>query len=195
MPSWYIFTEKTLGTTLSATALSSSPLSSPFSSIQFSCSVVSDSLRSHHQLPEFTQTHVHQVSDAIQPSHPLSSPLPPAPNPSPASGSILMSWLFTPGGQRILTSASASVFLIDIQDLCPLGLTGLMKSLLQHDSSKGSILRCSAFFMVQLSHPYMTTGKTVALTRQSFVSKTMSLLFNTLSRFVIAFLPRSKVCF
>ena len=65
-------------------------------------------------------------------------------------------------------------------------------SLVQHHSSKVSILRCSAFFVVQLSHPYMTTGKTIALTRQIFVSKVMSLLFNTLSRFVIAFLPRSK---
>ena len=63
---------------------------------------------------------------------------------------------------------------------------------LQHHSSKASILQCSAFFMVQLSHPYMTTGKTIALTRRAFVSKVMSLLFNTLSRLVIAFLPRSK---
>ena len=67
-----------------------------------------------------------------------------------------------------------------------------LKSLLQHYSSKTSILHCSAFFMVQLSHPYMTTGKTIALTRWTFVGKVMSLLFNTLSRFVIAFLPRSK---
>ena len=65
-------------------------------------------------------------------------------------------------------------------------------SLLQHHSSKASILRCSAFFIVQLSHPYMTTGKTIALTRQTFVGKIMSLLFNMLSRLVIAFPPRSK---
>ena len=73
-----------------------------------------------------------------------------------------------------------------------LAVQGTLKSLLQHHSSKASILRRSAFFMVQLSHPYMTTGKTIALTRQTFVSKVMSLLFNMLSRFVIAFLPRSK---
>ena len=69
---------------------------------------------------------------------------------------------------------------------------GTLKSLLQHHSSKASILQCSAFFTVQLSHPYMTTGKTIALTRQTFVGKVMSLLFNMLSRFVIAFLPKSK---
>ena len=69
---------------------------------------------------------------------------------------------------------------------------GTLKSLLQHHSSKASILWRSAFFMVQLSHPYMTAGKTIALTRQTFVGKVMSLLFNTQSRFVIAFLPRSK---
>ena len=69
---------------------------------------------------------------------------------------------------------------------------GILKSLLQHHSSKASILQCSAFFIVQLSHPYMTTGKTIALTRQNFVGKVMSLLFNMLSRLVITFLPRSK---
>ena len=73
-----------------------------------------------------------------------------------------------------------------------LAIQGTLKSLLQHHGSKASILRCSAFFMVQLSHPYMTTGKTIALTIWTFVGKVMSLLFNMLSRFVIAFLPRSK---
>ena len=73
-----------------------------------------------------------------------------------------------------------------------LAVQGTLKSLLQHHSSKAPILQCSAFFMVQLSHPYMTTGKTMALTRWTFVSKVMSLLFNTLSRLVIAFLSRSK---
>ena len=73
-----------------------------------------------------------------------------------------------------------------------LAVQGTLKSLLQHHSSKASILQCSAFFMVQLSHPYMTTGKTIVLTRWTFVGKVMSLLFNMLSRFVIAFLPRSK---
>ena len=73
-----------------------------------------------------------------------------------------------------------------------LAVQGTLKSLLQHHSSKPSILRCSAFFILQLSDPYMTTGKTIALTRRIFVGKVMSLLFNMLSRLVIAFLPRSK---
>ena len=81
-------------------------------------------------------------------------------------------------------------FRIDWLDL--LAVQGALKSLLQHHSSKASILRCSAFFIVQLSHPYMTIGKTIALTRQTFVGKVMFLLFNRLSRLVIAFLPRSK---
>ena len=80
--------------------------------------------------------------------------------------------------------------MIDWFDL--LVVQGTLKSLLQHHSSKASILQCSAFFIVQLSHPYMTTGKTIALTRQIFVGKTMSLLFNMLSRLVITFLPRCK---
>ena len=73
-----------------------------------------------------------------------------------------------------------------------LAVQGTLKTLLQHHSSKASILRCSAFFTVQLSHPYMTTGKTIALTRRTFVDKVMSLLFNVLSRLVTAFLPSSK---
>ena len=81
-------------------------------------------------------------------------------------------------------------FRIDWFDL--LAVQGTLKSLLQYHSSKGSVLQCSAFFIVQHSHPYMTTGKTIALTRQTFVSKVMSLLFNMLSRLVITFLPRSK---
>ena len=84
-------------------------------------------------------------------------------------------------------------FRIDCFDL--LAVQGTLKSLLQHRSSKASIFWCSAFFMVQLSHPYLTTGKTIALTRLTYVSKVMSLLFNMLSRFVIAFLPRSKRLF
>ena len=117
----------------------------------------------------------------------------------PTSGSFPMSWFFTSTGQSIGASASASVLLMNIQGLFPLGLTDLislqskgLKSLLQHHSSKASILQCSAFFMIQLSHLYMTTGKIIALTILTFVSKVMSLLFNTLSRFVIAFHPRSK---
>ena len=81
-------------------------------------------------------------------------------------------------------------FRMDWLDL--LAVQGVLKSLLQHHSSKASILQCSAFFTVQLSHPYMTTGKTIAFTRQTFVGKVMSLLFNMLSRLVITFLPRSK---
>uniref|UniRef100_A0AC11EQM2 Uncharacterized protein n=1 Tax=Ovis aries TaxID=9940 RepID=A0AC11EQM2_SHEEP len=81
-------------------------------------------------------------------------------------------------------------FRMDWLDL--LAVQGTLKSLLQHHSSKASILRCSAFFTVQLSHPYMTTGKTIALTRQTFLGKLMSLLLNMLSRLVITFLPRSK---
>ena len=82
-------------------------------------------------------------------------------------------------------------FRMDWLDL--LAVQGTLKSLLQHHSSKASILRCSAFFIVQLSHPYMTTGKTRALIRQTFVGKVMCLLFNTLSRLIIAFLPSSKI--
>ena len=84
-------------------------------------------------------------------------------------------------------------FRIDWFDL--LAVQGTHKSLLQHQSSKASVLQCSAFFVVQLSHPYMTTGKTIVLTRQTFVGKVMSLLFNMLSKLVIAFLPRSKCLF
>ena len=109
-----------------------------------------------------------------------------------------MSWLFASGGRSTETSASTSILIMNIQDLFPLGLTvdlsvqGSLKSLLQHHSSKASILQCSVFFMVQLSYAYMTIGKTIALTRWTFVDKVMSLLFNTQSRFIIAFLPRSK---
>ena len=84
-------------------------------------------------------------------------------------------------------------FRIDWFDL--LVVQGTLRSLLQHHSSKASVLQCSAFFIVQLSHPYMTTGKTITLTRRTFVSKVMSLLFNMLSRFVIAFISRSKCLF
>ena len=110
-----------------------------------------------------------------------------------------MSRFFTLGGQSIAVLVSASYskeysglisFRIDWFDL--LAVQGTLKSLFQHHSSKLSILWCSAFFMVQLSHPYMTTGKTIALTIQTFVGKVMSLLFNMLSRLVIAFLPRDK---
>ena len=155
----------------------------------------------HRQLPESSQTHVHWVGDAIQPSHPLSAPSPPALNLSfPASESFQMSQRFTSGGQSIGVSASASVLPMNTQDWSPLGWTGwislslqgTLKSLLQHHSSKASILQCSAFFTVQLSHPHMTTGKTIALTRWTFVDKVIFLLFNMRSSLVITFLPRSK---
>ena len=110
-----------------------------------------------------------------------------------------MSQLFGSGGQSIGVSASTSVFSnehpgpifrMDWLDLLP--VHGTLKSLLQHHSSKASVLWCSAFFIVQFSHPYMTTGKTIAFTRWTFVGTVMSLFFNMLSRLVITFLPRSK---
>ena len=106
----------------------------------------------------------------------------------PASGSFPMSRLFTSGGQRILASASGSVFPMSIHGWFPLVLTGLravqwaLRSLLQHHSSKASTLWCSAFLMVQLSHPYILLEKTIALTIWTFADKVMSLLFNMLSR-------------
>ena len=154
----------------------------------------------HHQFQEFAQTHVHQVSDAIQPSH-LCRPLILLPSTFPSIRVFSISQ-FTLSGQSIeaSASASASVLPMNIQNWFPLGLIswislqskGLSKSLLQHHSSKASIIWCSAFFMVQLSNPYVATGKTIALTRWTFVGKVMSLLFNMLSRLVIAFLPRGK---
>ena len=123
-----------------------------------------------HQLPEFTQTHVHSVRDAIQPSHPLSSPSPPALNLS--QHQVLFKWVsslhqvakvleFQLQHQSFQWTPRIS-FRMDWLDF--LALQGTLQSLLQHHSSKASILRCSAFFIVQLSHPYMTTGKTVGLT-------------------------------
>ena len=130
----------------------------------------------HHQLPESTQTHVHQVGDAIQPSDPLLSPSPPAPIPpsirvSSNESTLRMRW---PNYWSFSFSISPSnehpgliSFRMDWLNLFAVQRT--LKSLLQHHSSKASILRCSAFFTVQLSHPYMTTGKTIALTRQTLV--------------------------
>jgi len=152
----------------------------------------------HHQLPELAQTHVHWVSDAIQPSHPLSSPYLPAFNISQHQG--LFQWVSSLHQVAKELSFSFSItpfneysglisFRMDWLDL--LAVQGTLKSLLQHHSSKASIFRCAALFMVQFSHPYMTTGKTIALTRWTFVGKVMSLLFNMLSRLVINFLPRS----
>ena len=112
-----------------------------------------------------------------------------------------MSQLFTSGGRSIGISGSTSVLPMNTQDRSPLGWTdwldllavqGTLKSLLQHHSSEASVLRHSAFFTSQLSHPYMTSGKTIAFTRRTFGDKVMSLLFNMLSRLVITSLPRSK---
>ena len=117
------------------------------------------------------------------------------PQSSPASVSLQISQFFASGGQSIGVPASTSVLPMNIQDLFPLWLTGLIlqsKGLLQHPSSKASILWLSAFFTVKPSYPYMTSGKTIALTRWTFVGKAMSLLFNMLSGLVITFLPRSK---
>ena len=152
----------------------------------------------HHQLPEFTQTHVHWVSDAIQPPHSLSLLLLPSIFPSIRIFSnepfLCIRWpKFWSFSFSISPSKEHSgpiSFRIDWLDL--FAVQGTHKSLLQHHSSKASILWHSAFFIVQLSHPYMTTGKNIALTRWTVVGKVMSLLFNMLSRLVIAFLPRSK---
>ena len=148
-------------------------------------------------LPEFAQIHVHWVGYAIQPSKALSSPSPPALKLSqnqvfPNELALCIKW---PKFWSFSTSPSNEYsglisFKIDWFDL--LAVQGTLKSLLQRHSLKASILWWSAFFMVQLSHLYMTTGKTIALTIWIFVSKVMSLLFNTLSSFVIAFLPRSN---
>ena len=117
----------------------------------------------------------------------------------PGSESFPMSQFFTSSGQSIGVSASTAVLPMNIQDLFPLGWTGCvplqskeLKSLLQHHSSKASILWHSTFSIVQLLHPYMTTGKIITMTRRTFVGKVMSMLFNMFSRLVITFLPRSK---
>ena len=136
----------------------------------------------HHQFPEFTQTHVHQVGDAIQPSHPLSSTSPahnPSQNQSLFNESTLhMRWpkywsfrfSISPSNEHQDWSPSGWTGWISLVESW-LSLRGTLKSLLQHHSSKASLLRHSAFFTVQLSHPYMTTGKTIALTRWTLVGK------------------------
>ena len=181
-------------------------MSVQFSSVAQSCPTLCDPMNCsmpglpvHHQLPEFTQTHVHWVDDDIQPSHPV-VPFSSCPQSFPASGSFQMRWYFHikwPKYWSFSFSISPSnehpgliSFRMDWLDL--LAVQGTLKSLLQHHSSKASILRCSAFFVVQLSHPHMTTGKTIPSTRQTFGDKVMSLLLNMLSRLVITFLPRSK---
>ena len=149
-----------------------------------------------HQLLELIQTHVHRVGDAIQPSQPLL--LLPSIFPSIrvfSNESVPRMrwpkyWSFSFSISPSNEYSGKTSFRMDSLDL--LAVQGTLKSLLQHQSSKASILQRSAFFMVQLSHPHMTTGKTIALTRWTFVGKVMSLLFNMLSRLVIAFLPSRK---
>ena len=153
----------------------------------------------HHQLLESTQTHVDWVGDAIQPSHPLSSPSTPALNLSQHQGlfkwvSFHIRWPKYWSFRFNISPSSEHPGLISfrINWLDLLAVQGTLKSLLQHHSSKASNLQCWAFLMVQLQHPYMTTGKTTALAKRTFVGKVVSLLFNMLSRLIIAFLPRSK---
>ena len=154
-----------------------------FSSVAQSCPTLGDpmycstpGLPVHHQLPELTQTHVHLVGDAIQASHPLSSPSPPAPNPSQHQG--LFQWVNSSHEVakvlefQLQHHSSKEIpglisFRMDWLDL--LAVQGTLKSLLQQHSSKASILWRSAFLTVQLSHPYMINGKTIALTRQTLV--------------------------
>ena len=181
-------------------------LDSQFSSEVQSCTTLCDPLGCsmpglpvHHQLPEFTQTHVHWVGDAIQPSHPLSTPSLPTFNLYQHQG--LFKWVGSfhqvakvlefqiqhHPFQWIFRIHFLSDWLFDL-----LAVQRTLKSLFQHSSSEVSLLQHSAFFMVQLSYAYVTTGKTIALTTWTFVGKVMSLLFNIRSRFVIAFLRRSK---
>ena len=138
----------------------------------------------HHQLLELTQTHIHRVGDAIQPSHPLSallllSPIPPSIRVFSTESALRMTWpKYWSFSFRNIPSSPKEIpglisYRMDWLDL--LAVQGTLKSLLQHHSSKASIFRRSAFFTVQLSHPYMTTGKTIALTRRTFVGKVMSL--------------------
>jgi len=153
----------------------------------------------HRQLAEFTQTHVYWVSDASNHLI-LCCPLllPPSIFPSIrvfSNESVLCIrwpkyWSFSFNISPSNEYSELISFRMDWLDL--LAVQGILKSLLQHHSTKASILQCSAFFIVQLSHPYMTTGKTIASTRWTFVGKVTSLLFNMLSRLVITFLPRSK---
>ena len=130
----------------------------------------------HHQPPKFTQTHVHRVGDGIQPSHPLSSPSPPALNLSQhqdlfqwvsSSHEVANYWNFSFSISPSSEHRGLISFRMDWLDL--LVVQGTLKSLLQNHSSKASVLQHSALFIVHLSHPYMTTGKTIALTRWTFV--------------------------
>ena len=152
-----------------------------------------------HYLLEFAQTHVHWVDNSIQQFHPLSPPFPSALNFS--SIRILSNesavhirwpeyWSFSFNISPSNEYSGLISFRIDWFDL--LAVQGTLKCIVQYHNLKTSVLRCSAFLMVQFSHPYMTIGKTIALTTWIFVRKVMSLLFNMLSRLVLAFLPRSN---
>ena len=149
----------------------------------------------HHHLVEFAQTHVLWVNDVIKPSHPMLPLFPPSLRLSQHQG--LFHWVGSSHQVAKVLELSFSISPSSEQSWFPLGLTeplavqGTLKSLLQHHSLKASVLWCSAFLMVQLSCPDMTIGKTTALTIRT-LSPVMSLLFNMLSRFVTAFLPRSK---
>ena len=158
-----------------------------FSSVAQSCPTLchpmncsTPGLPVHHHLPEFTQTHVHRVSDAIQPSHPLLSPSPPAFNLSQHQGlsnesALCISWPKYWNFSLSLSPSNEYSGLISFRmDCFDLAVQGILKSLLQHHSSNASILRRSAFFTVQLSHPYMTTGKPIALTRWTLVGKVIT---------------------
>ena len=169
-------------------------------SVQFSHSVMSDSLRPHE--PQHSRPSCPPQTPRVHPNpcplswwcHPTISSsvvLFSCPQSFPASGSIQLRQLFASCGQSIGVSASTSVLPINTQDWSPCSPRDSQESS-PTPHFKGKILRCSAFFIVQLSHPYMTIGKITALTRWTFVSKVMSLLFNMLSRFVITFPPRSK---
>ena len=169
-----------------------------FSSVAKSCPTLCDPMDYstphfpvRHQLLKLAQTHVNWIGDAIQPPGPLTSPSPPALNLSQNQG--LFQWVsswhqaakaleFQLQHQSFNEHPGLISFRMDWLDL--LAVQGTHRSLLQHHSSKPSILQCSGFLMVQISHPYMTIGKTIALTRQTFVSKVMSLLFNMLSRWL-----------
>ena len=148
----------------------------------------------HHQIPEFTQTHVHCVGDAIQSSHPLSSSSPPSIRVFTNESAFHIMWPKYWSFSFNISPSNEHTGLISFRMnwLHLLAVQGTLKRLLQHHSSKASILHHSAFFIVQLSHPYLTTGKSIDFTRWTFIGKVMSLLFNMLSRLVIAFLPRSK---
>ena len=174
-----------------------------FSSVTQSCPTLCDPIDCstpgfpvHHPLLELAQTHVHWVSDAIQPSHSLLSPSPPFPsirvfwNVSVLCIRWPKYWSFSFNISPSNEYSGLMSFRIDWLDL--LAFQETLKSVLQHHSSKASIFQSSAFIIVQLSHPHMTTGKTIALTIWTSVGKVMSLVFNVLSSLVIAFLPRSK---